>query len=125
MATSEANYETSTSISTPKGKRGLYRCRQTVYSRRLKTKVRENQLNVTDVEHPFTTADVDHLSNAANVDEYSGDSNTSYPKLFPGSVLTSRSSSPWLKLIIADTFEIIPVDFTEDTISGASVSQIQ
>ena len=51
MTTSEANYETSTSISTPKGKRGLYRCkiqtpRQTVYSRRLKTKVRENQMRL-------------------------------------------------------------------------------
>ena len=131
MATNEANCGTSTSISTPKGKRGLYRCkirtpRQTVCSRRLKTKVRENQmrllptvsynkespdaatlcngenqtsdannenpLNATGIEHPFTAADFDHLSNAADVDEFSDDSNMSYPKLFAGSILTSRSS---------------------------------
>ena len=51
MVTSEANCGTSTSISTPKGKRGLYRCnirtpRQTVHSRRLTTKVRENQIRI-------------------------------------------------------------------------------
>ena len=46
----------------------------------------------TDIEHPFNAADVDHLSNAADVDEFSNNSNMSYPKLFPGSVLTSRSS---------------------------------
>ena len=32
--------------------------------------------------------------------------------------------SPCSNLIIADTFEIIPVDFIEDTISGASARQI-
>ena len=52
----------------------------------------ENPLSATGIEHPFTAADFDHLSNAADVDEFSDDSNTSYPKLFPGSVLTSRRS---------------------------------
>ena len=46
MATSEANCETSTSISAPKGKDGQYRCkiwtpRQTIYSRRLKPYILE------------------------------------------------------------------------------------